>query len=186
MGDGVLAYFGYPQAHEDDAKRAVRAGLALITAVTELKKPPRQLQGRAGSTRAFSHLISRSISSRSEFCKPLRNAWKQPDQNGMGLQNRVRDFNGLAESRCATVTAFPTGFSSNFNGLICCSAIACGQRCEPPARHGALAPAGRNACKHAPRVPLDLPDGPVRSPLCRPLDRVSASSGPGADASKPR
>ena len=28
MGDGVLAYFGYPQAHEDDAERAVRAGLA--------------------------------------------------------------------------------------------------------------------------------------------------------------
>jgi len=27
MGDGVLTYFGYPQAHEDDAERAVRAGL---------------------------------------------------------------------------------------------------------------------------------------------------------------
>jgi hypothetical protein len=33
MGDGVLVYFGYPQAHEDDAERAVRAGLELITAV---------------------------------------------------------------------------------------------------------------------------------------------------------
>jgi class 3 adenylate cyclase/tetratricopeptide (TPR) repeat protein len=33
MGDGVLVYFGYPQAHEDDAERAVRAGLALIDAV---------------------------------------------------------------------------------------------------------------------------------------------------------
>jgi len=30
MGDGVLVYFGYPQAHEDDAERAVRAGLAVI------------------------------------------------------------------------------------------------------------------------------------------------------------
>jgi class 3 adenylate cyclase len=29
MGDGVLAYFGWPRAHEDDAERAVRAGLAL-------------------------------------------------------------------------------------------------------------------------------------------------------------
>jgi class 3 adenylate cyclase/tetratricopeptide (TPR) repeat protein len=37
MGDGVLVYFGYPQAHEDDAERAVRAGLELITAVTRLK-----------------------------------------------------------------------------------------------------------------------------------------------------
>src|SRR6516165_1410107 len=36
MGDGVLAYFGYPLAHEDDAERAVRAGLALVAAVAEL------------------------------------------------------------------------------------------------------------------------------------------------------
>ena len=36
MGDGVLVYFGYPQAHEDDAERAVRAGLELIAAVTAL------------------------------------------------------------------------------------------------------------------------------------------------------
>ena len=33
MGDGVLIYFGYPQAHEDDAERAVRAGLELVAAV---------------------------------------------------------------------------------------------------------------------------------------------------------
>ncbi|HEX3883903.1 MAG TPA: AAA family ATPase [Stellaceae bacterium] len=33
MGDGVLAYFGYPQAHEDDSERAVRAGLAIVGAV---------------------------------------------------------------------------------------------------------------------------------------------------------
>jgi predicted ATPase/class 3 adenylate cyclase len=37
MGDGVLVYFGYPQAHEDDAERAVRVGLDLITAVSSLK-----------------------------------------------------------------------------------------------------------------------------------------------------
>ena len=37
MGDGVLAYFGYPQAHEHDAERAVRAGLALVEAVPKLK-----------------------------------------------------------------------------------------------------------------------------------------------------
>jgi class 3 adenylate cyclase len=37
MGDGVLAYFGYPQAHEHDAERSVRAGLALIEAVPKLK-----------------------------------------------------------------------------------------------------------------------------------------------------
>jgi Adenylate and Guanylate cyclase catalytic domain len=37
MGDGVLIYFGYPQAHEDDAERAVRAGLELVVAVGALK-----------------------------------------------------------------------------------------------------------------------------------------------------
>ena len=37
MGDGVLIYFGYPQAHEDDAERAVRAGLELVGAVGGLK-----------------------------------------------------------------------------------------------------------------------------------------------------
>ena len=39
MGDGVLIYFGYPQAHEDDAERAVRAGLAVIEAVGRLATP---------------------------------------------------------------------------------------------------------------------------------------------------
>jgi class 3 adenylate cyclase len=37
MGDGVLAYFGYPHAHEDDAERAVRTGLALIEAVEKVR-----------------------------------------------------------------------------------------------------------------------------------------------------
>ena len=37
MGDGVLAYFGYPQAHEDDAERAVRCGLALVEAASRLQ-----------------------------------------------------------------------------------------------------------------------------------------------------
>ena len=41
MGDGVLIYFGYPQAHEDDADRAVRAGLDLVAAVTALTKDHR-------------------------------------------------------------------------------------------------------------------------------------------------
>jgi len=36
MGDGVLAYFGYPRAHEDDAERAIHSGLALVDAVAEL------------------------------------------------------------------------------------------------------------------------------------------------------
>jgi hypothetical protein len=46
MGDGVLIYFGYPQAHEDDAERAVRAGLDLVAAVGALKGAP--LRTRVG------------------------------------------------------------------------------------------------------------------------------------------
>ena len=47
MGDGVMAYFGYPQAHEDDVERAVRAGLALVDAIGALEAPDR-LQIRVG------------------------------------------------------------------------------------------------------------------------------------------
>ena len=47
MGDGVLIFFGYPQAHEDDAERAVRAGLEVVTAVAGLKAPV-SLQTRIG------------------------------------------------------------------------------------------------------------------------------------------
>ncbi|MEM7023349.1 MAG: adenylate/guanylate cyclase domain-containing protein [Pseudomonadota bacterium] len=39
MGDGVLAYFGYPRAHEDDPERAVRSALAVVEAVAKLPRP---------------------------------------------------------------------------------------------------------------------------------------------------
>ena len=39
MGDGVLAYFGFPRAHEDDAERAVRAGLDILGTVGRLPSP---------------------------------------------------------------------------------------------------------------------------------------------------
>ena len=47
LGDGVLVYFGYPHAHEDDAERAVRAALELIAAVSALKAVS-SLQTRVG------------------------------------------------------------------------------------------------------------------------------------------
>jgi class 3 adenylate cyclase len=47
MGDGVLIYFGYPQTHENDAERAVRVGLELISAVGALN-PSTPLQTRVG------------------------------------------------------------------------------------------------------------------------------------------
>src|SRR5262249_52140849 len=49
MGDGVLVYFGYPRAHEDDAERAVRAGLEIAAAVTSLEtRGTERLAGRIG------------------------------------------------------------------------------------------------------------------------------------------
>jgi len=48
MGDGVLTYFGYPRAHEDDAERAVRAGLGVIDAVRLLDVKSIELRARVG------------------------------------------------------------------------------------------------------------------------------------------
>ena len=73
MGDGVLIYFGYPQAHEDDAERAVRAGLELVAAVGGLKTHA-ALQTRVG------------IATGSSGCR-------RPDRFGCfsGAGNRRRD-----------------------------------------------------------------------------------------------
>src|SRR5262249_31948583 len=48
IGDGVLIYFGYPRAHEDDAERAVRAALGVIDAVSGLDVKSVELQARIG------------------------------------------------------------------------------------------------------------------------------------------
>jgi class 3 adenylate cyclase len=45
LGDGLLIYFGYPHAHEDDAQRAVRAGLGMIAAMGDLNKGLQQAKG---------------------------------------------------------------------------------------------------------------------------------------------
>ncbi len=47
MGDGVLAYFGWPRAHEDDAERAISAGLGVVAAVAALTLPNREPYGLA-------------------------------------------------------------------------------------------------------------------------------------------
>jgi class 3 adenylate cyclase len=48
MGDGVLVYFGYPRAHEDDGERAVRAGLALVERIARLESGSGALACRIG------------------------------------------------------------------------------------------------------------------------------------------
>ena len=49
MGDAILAYYGYPQAHEDDAERAIRSGLDIVSAVHKLRtRAPEALKVRIG------------------------------------------------------------------------------------------------------------------------------------------
>lgn len=48
MGDGVVAYFGFSQAHEDDAERETRAGLALVAKVASLRSPAESLRANIG------------------------------------------------------------------------------------------------------------------------------------------
>ncbi|HEY2227247.1 MAG TPA: AAA family ATPase, partial [Xanthobacteraceae bacterium] len=48
MGDGVLAYFGWPRTHEDEAERAARAGLAIVAAVAKLTGGDEPLKCRVG------------------------------------------------------------------------------------------------------------------------------------------
>jgi class 3 adenylate cyclase len=55
LGDGVLGYFGYPVAHEDDAQRAVRAGLGLLDALTALLTHPALPPGEQVAVRLGVH-----------------------------------------------------------------------------------------------------------------------------------
>src|ERR1019366_2477712 len=50
LGDGVMAFFGYPKAHDNDAERAARAGLAILDAIAKLNEQPRhaKLSARVG------------------------------------------------------------------------------------------------------------------------------------------
>ena len=56
MGDGVLVYFGYPQAHEDNAERAVRGGLAVIEAIGRISSVE-PLHARIGIAPAWWSLV---------------------------------------------------------------------------------------------------------------------------------
>jgi class 3 adenylate cyclase len=70
LGDGILSYFGYPSAHEDDAERAVRAGLETIAAVRAVDTRPRErLEVRIGIATGLvvvGDLIGKGASSQQE------------------------------------------------------------------------------------------------------------------------
>src|SRR5215813_6086904 len=55
LGDGLLVYFGYPVAHEDDAQRAVRAGLGMLAAMGDLNQGLQQAKGMRLAIRVGIH-----------------------------------------------------------------------------------------------------------------------------------
>ena len=141
MGDGVLVYFGYPQAHEDDAERAVRAGLELVAAVSALK----------------------AASSAANPCRHCDRAGRRrrPDRigGGAGARHRRRD----AEPRGAPAGRSPSRTRSssprareNFSA-ICSSCRTSGQRtsraspgrCGPGRRCGRASVESRFEALHA-------------------------------------
>ncbi len=64
MGDGILAYFGYPQAHEDDAQSAVQVGLELVAKVAQLSTPDgEQLHVRVGIATGLVVVVGEAIGS---------------------------------------------------------------------------------------------------------------------------
>ena len=79
MGDGVLVYFGYPQAHEDEAERAVRAGLELVTTVGRLKTQA-PLQTRVGIATGL--VVVGDLIGSGASC---------PSSNGLGQSELFRD-----------------------------------------------------------------------------------------------
>ena len=55
LGDGLLVYFGYPQAHEDDAQRAIRAGLSILDAMGTLNTRLERAKGMRLAVRIGIH-----------------------------------------------------------------------------------------------------------------------------------
>ena len=83
MGDGILVYFGYPQAHEHDAEQAVRTGLALVDAVPKLPTAGSPLQIRVGIATGmvvWANWLGRSAGA--------RDSWRDPERCGSAASDR--------------------------------------------------------------------------------------------------
>ena len=138
MGDGVLIYFGYPQAHEDDAERAVRAGLELVAAVGGLKTHA-ALQTRVGIATGLvvvGDLIGSGASQEQAIVGETPNlaarlqGIAEPNSVVMAESTRrlvgnlfeledlgAKDFKGIAGSVCAWTVLRPASVESRFEAM---------------------------------------------------------------------
>ena len=138
MGDGVLVYFGYPQAHEDDAERAVRAGLEAVAAVGGLKThaPLQTRVGIATGLVVVGDLIGSGASQEQAIVGETPNfaarlqSIAEPNSvviaestrklvgNLFELQDLgAQDLKGIAGSVCAWAAQRPSSFESRFEAL---------------------------------------------------------------------
>jgi predicted ATPase/class 3 adenylate cyclase len=138
MGDGVLVYFGYPQAHEDDAERAVRAGLELVAAVGALKTHA-ALQTRVGIATGLvvvGDLIGSGASQEQAIVGETPNLAARlqsvAEANSVVIAESTRklvgnlfelqdlgaqDFKGIAGSVCAWTALRPASVESRFEAM---------------------------------------------------------------------
>jgi len=89
LGDGLLVYFGYPQAHEDDAQRAVRTGLGIVESMDTLNNRPGSLSHWAG-------LRPKSGPTDYPISTPTQSR-QRADGEGVRLAVRVGIHTGLSE-----------------------------------------------------------------------------------------
>ena len=156
MGDGLLAYFGYPRADEDDAERAVCAGLALVAAVTGLDVGPgARLRVRVGIATGLvivGDLIGDGASQQHEVVGETPNlasrlqALAEPDTVVIdgGTRRLVGDSSSISLSGACPSEASATRCRSGESSAQSRS-IAASRPCGSPERH-CLAAMRRSSC----------------------------------------
>src|SRR6516225_7474365 len=133
MGDGVLVYFGYPQAHEDDAERATRCGLALVNRVPQLNQAE-ELHARVGIATGLvvvgGEVVERDVAGDTPNLAALLQALAEPDTVVIAVSTRrltgelfeYRDLGqlelkGIAGPVSAWQALRPSAVASRFEAL---------------------------------------------------------------------
>jgi len=133
MGDGVLVYFGYPQAHEDDAERATRCGLALVDRVLQLNQVE-ELHARVGIATGLvvvgGEVVEHDVAGDTPNLAARLQALAEPDTVVVAASTRrltgdlfeYRDLGeielkGIAAPVLASQVLRPSGVASRFEAL---------------------------------------------------------------------